>query len=108
MNTETTAHNGQHTDCQPCFSLKLATMQFQTPAAGDRRHSEKSRERDMMEYKTLRRQGYQPRNIFGSAEVAAQAGSVFEVEHSVVMSAGIRKEMNARLEEGKAIAEGKA
>ena len=82
-------------------------MQFQTPKAGDRRHSEKERERDMREYKTLRNQGYQPRNIFGSAEVAAQAGSVFEVEHSVVMAPEIRKEMNSVLEHGKAIAEGK-
>ena len=62
----------------------------------------------MREYQTLRRQGYQPRNIFGSAEVAAQAGSTFEVEHHVVMAPDIRKEMNAMIEEGNAITRGEA
>ena len=50
----------------------------------------------------------QPRNIFGSAEVAAQAGSTFEIEHHVVMAPGIRKEMNAMIEEGNAITRGEA
>ena len=61
----------------------------------------------MSEYPILRRQGYQPRNVFGCAEVAAQAGSVFEVENSVVMAPSIRKEMNQKLAIGKEIAEGK-
>lgn len=108
MRTETEAHLGQHQDCQPCFAIKLASIQLQGPASGDRRKVEKSRNRDMNEYPVLRKQGYQPRNVFGCAEVAAQAGSVFEVEHSVVMAPDIRKEMNKKLEIGKEIAEGKA
>ena len=101
-------HTGQHQNCPTCFSIKCRTMNFQGPGAGDRRRSEKERSRDMREYQTLRRQGYQPRNIFGSAEVAAQAGSTFEVEHHVVMAPGIRKEMNAMIEEGNAITRGEA
>ena len=101
-------HTGQHTGCGPCFAIKCRSMNFQGPGAGDRRRSEKERSRDMREYQTLRRQGYQPRNIFGSAEVAAQAGSTFEVEHHVVMAPGIRKEMNAMIEEGNAITRGEA
>lgn len=95
------AHIGQHLDCPPCFAIKLASIQIQTPAAGDRRQSEKERDRDMREYKTLRNQGYQPKHIFGSSEVAAQAGSVFEVENHVVMAPEIRKEMTARMEQAK-------
>ena len=105
---ENEAHVGQHQDCPICFSIKCRSMNFQGPGAGDRRRSEKERTRDMNEYRTLRRQGYQPRNIFGSAEVAAQAGSTFEIENHVVMAPNIRAEMNERLAEGKAIAEGKA
>jgi hypothetical protein len=55
----------------------------------------------MEEYKKLRHQGYQPKNVFGSAEIAAQANSQFEVEHSVVMAPSIRKEMESRMADAK-------
>jgi ribosomal protein L25 (general stress protein Ctc) len=71
--------------------------------AGGRRESEKSRSRDMDEYKNLRRAGYQPKNVFGSAEIAAQASTKFELEHSVVMKPSIRKEMESRMEDAKGI-----
>lgn len=51
----------------------------------------------MDEYQRLRRQGYQPQHVFGSAELATQAESKFEVEHSVVMAPAIRKEMESRM-----------
>ena len=95
------AHVGQHMNCPPCFAIKLASVQLQSPAAGDRRRSEKERNRDMAEYPILRRQGYQPKQIFGCAEVAAQAGTEFEVENHVVMAPEIRKEMTARMAEAK-------
>ena len=101
MNTDTEPHDGRHLNCPPCFAVKLASVQLQGPASGDRRKVEKSRNRDMSEYPILRRQGYQPRNVFGCAEVAAQAGTVFEVENHVVMAPEIRKEMTARMAEAK-------
>ena len=94
-------HTGQHQGCQVCFAIKLSTIQLQGPASGERRRSEKERNRDMAEYPILRRQGYQPKQIFGCAEVAAQAGTEFEVENHVVMAPEIRKEMTARMAEAK-------
>jgi len=92
-------HNGQHQGCPECFRIKLGTLQFQGMGAGDRRQTDASRSKDMDSYKVLRRQGYQPKHVFGSAEVAAQANSKFEVEHSVIMAPGIRKEMESRMQE---------
>lgn len=92
-------HNGQHQGCAECFRIKLSTLQFQGPAAGERRQTDASRSKDMDAYKGLRRQGYQPKHVFGSHEVAVQANSKFEVEHSVIMAPGIRKEMEARMQE---------
>ena len=92
-------HTGQHQSCDACFKIKLRSIQFQGMEAGQRRFSERERTKDMDAYKTLRRQGYQPNHVFGSAEVAAQAGSKFEVEHSVVMAPTIRKEMDAHMSE---------
>lgn len=96
-------HDGRHSGCQPCFAEKCRTLQFQGIGAGQRRHDEKTRSRDMDEYRRLRRQGFQPKNVFGSAEIAAQANSKFELEHSVVMNPGIRKEMESRMEAAKEI-----
>ena len=90
------AHEGQHQNCRECFAIKIRSIQFQGMEAGQHRFTDKERSRDMDAYKTMRRQGIQPKNIFGSAEVAAQASSTFEAEHSVVMASSIRKEMEAR------------
>ena len=91
------AHQGQHQDCPPCFAIKLQSLSFQGPGAGERRQSEASRSRDMDDYQSLRRQGYQPAHVFGTHEVMMQAGSQFEVEHNMVMAPAIRKEMEARM-----------
>lgn len=96
------SHEGQHRSCPSCYRVKLASVQFQGIDAGERRHTEKSRSKDMDAYKQLRRQGFQPKNVFGSAEIAAQASTQFELEHSVVMAPNIRKEMESRMEEAKA------
>lgn len=101
---ENEVHDGRHVGCAPCFAIKVRSIQFQGMGAADRRQSESERSRDMDEYKRLRRQGYQPQHVFGSAELAAQAGSTFEVEHSVVMAPSIRKEMEARMEDAKGVA----
>ena len=90
-------HQGQHQECAPCFQIKLGSIQFQGIGAGDRRQSEKSRTLDMEEYQKARRAGLQPKHVFGTHEVMAQAGSTFEIENSVIMSKEVRKEMNARL-----------
>ncbi len=91
------AHDGRHTDCAPCFQIKLRSIQIQGPGAGGRRQSEKSRSLDMDEYKSARRAGLQPQHVFGTHEVMAQAGSKFEIEHSVIMDPKIRKEMESRM-----------
>lgn len=103
MSVENEPHDGRHFDCDPCFKVKLASIQFQGIDAGQRRFTDKTRSNDMDAYKSLRRQGYQPNHVFGSAEVAAQAESKFEVEHSVVMAPSIRKEMAARVDEAKSV-----
>ena len=90
-------HDGSHRGCAECFRIKVASIQFSGSGADQRRFTEKERSRDMVEYKRLRQQGYQPKNVFGSAEIAAQAGSQFEVEHSVVMPPKIRKEMESQM-----------
>jgi len=94
---ETETHTGQHQNCPDCFRIKLNSIQFQGIDAGERRHSEKTRDKDMDAYKKLRRQGYQPKNVFGSSEIAAQANSKWELEHSVVMAPNIRKEMESKM-----------
>lgn len=91
------AHSGQHPDCPPCFQIKLRSLNFQGIGAGDRRQSEKSRSLDMDEYQSARRSGLQPQHVFGTHEVMAQAGSTFEIEHSMIMAPEVRREMNARM-----------
>jgi len=97
-------HEGQHYDCDPCFKIKLGTIQFQGIDAGERRHTDSTRAKDMEAYPLLRRQGYQPKNVFGSAEISAKANSKFELENSVVVAPSIRKEMEARIAEAKGVA----
>jgi hypothetical protein len=90
-------HTGQHQDCPPCFAIKLRTVQFTGGQAGQHRFTERERTRDMEAYKSLRNQGYQPKNVFGSAELAAQAHSKFEIENKVVMAPSIRKEVESQM-----------
>jgi hypothetical protein len=99
--SEYTPHDGSHQDCQPCFAIKLSSIQFQGIDAGQRRFTEKERDRDLDTYQKLRRQGYQPKHIYGSSEIAAQANTKFELEHSVVMPTNIRKQMDERIEQTK-------
>jgi hypothetical protein len=94
-------HEGQHSGCGICFPLKLASLQWQSGGAGQRRHDDKTRSRDLESYQKLRRQGYQPKNVFGSTEIATQANTKWELEHSVVMPANISKEMDSRIEQTK-------
>ena len=98
---ENETHEGQHTGCAECFRIKVSTVQFTGAGAGQRRHDEKTRDRDMWSYKSLRRQGYQPKHVFGSSEIAARAESKFELENSVVMAPSIRKEMESRMADAK-------
>jgi hypothetical protein len=95
-------HDGRHLNCDPCFVVKMKSVQLQGIEAGQHRFTEKERGRSMDAYKRLRNQGLQPRNVFGSAEIEAQASSKFEVEHSVIMAPGIRKEMESRMTEAQA------
>jgi ribosomal protein L25 (general stress protein Ctc) len=76
---------------------RLKTLQFQGPDAGQHRFTERERDRDMHAYRDLRHAGYQPKNVFGSAEIAAQASTTYELEHSVVMKPAIRKEMESKM-----------
>ena len=95
------SHDGRHSDCPPCYAIKLRTIQFQGMEAGQHRFTDRERDRSMSAYKRLRNQGYQPKNVFGSAEIEATASTPFELEHSVVMSKDIRKEMDSRIEQTK-------
>lgn len=90
-------HIGQHQDCPPCFRLKLGSIQFQGIDAGQHRFTDKERDRDMSAYQQARRSGLQPKNVFGSAEIMAQAETKFEAEHHVVMKPSIRKEMESKI-----------
>lgn len=90
-------HDGRHTDCPPCFQVKLRSINIQGPGAGDRRQTEHSRSMDMDAYQSARRQGLQPQHVFGSHEVMAQAGSKFEAEHHMIMAPAVRKEMEASM-----------
>ena len=94
-------HDGQHTGCPPCYAIKLSSLQFQGMGAADRRQTDASRAKDMDAYAKLRRQGLQPKHVYGSAEIAAQASTPFELEHSVVMAPSIRKEMESRMAQAK-------
>ena len=95
------AHQGQHHSCPPCFQIKIRTISFQGPDAGQHRFTERERDRDMAAYKQIRASGFQPKNVFGSAEIAAMANTPFELEHSVVMAPGIRKQLDSRIKETK-------
>lgn len=98
MNELYESHTGQHTGCAACFRIKLSTIQFQGIDAGQRRFTEKERSKDMETYKKLRHAGYQPKNVFGSTEIAAMADTKFELEHSVVMAPHLRKELDSSIE----------
>lgn len=100
--SEEDIHDGSHLDCPVCFKIKCESIQIQGPGAGGRRQSEHSRDLDMNAYAKMRRQGVQPKNVFGSHEIQQKAGSLMEVEHGVIMSSGIRKEMEARMTDAKA------
>jgi hypothetical protein len=95
------SHDGSFRDCAPCFSVRAASIQIQGIEAGQHRFTDKERDKDLREYKNLRTQGYQPKHVFGSAELAAQASSKFEVERNVVMSPPIRKEMESQMQAAK-------
>ena len=101
MSVEFEDHDGSHQSCAECFRIKLSSLQFQGTGAADRRQTDASRDKDMWAYKSLRRQGLQPKHVFGSAEIAAQASTTFELEHSVVMKPSIRKEMESRMAQAK-------
>lgn len=95
------SHDGSHSGCATCFRIKCSSIQFQGIDAGQHRFTDRERGRDLESYAKLRRQGYQPKNVFGSSEIAAMADTKFELEHSVVMKPSIRKEMEARIEQTK-------
>jgi hypothetical protein len=97
--TEESRHDGSHLACPPCFRIKLRTVQFQGIDAGQRRFTDRERTKDMDAYKSMRQQGIQPKHVFGSAEVQAQAETAWEVEHAVIMSDPVRKEFTKSLEE---------
>jgi hypothetical protein len=103
MTVEYETHDGQHQGCAECFRVKLRSLQFQGIGASDRRQSDAERSKDMDAYKQLRRQGLQPKNVFGSSEIAAKASTTWELEHSVVMAPSIRKEMESRMDDAKGV-----
>lgn len=88
-------HWGQHEPS--CFGCKLLTVQFEGIEAQTHRDKDSSLDKDLVAYKSLRQQGVQPKHVFGSAEVQAQAQTKFEVEHHMVMSDSVRKEFIPRL-----------
>lgn len=74
-------------DVEGCFGCKVAGVRMganSTTSRGARvaeiNATERQWHRDMPAYKRLRRQGYQPKQIDGSARLEATARSVAEVE----------------------------
>lgn len=98
MDTKEEEHTGQHYDCAPCFKIKCESVQLQSVAAGERRHVDKTRDKDMNAYKRMREHGIQPKNIYGSAEVEAKASTQWEVEHKLILSDPVRKQFASRIE----------
>lgn len=73
-----------HPAAQPgCFGCKLETLQFATGPT-PQSLSERTLERDLSAYKSLRQQGIQPRKIGGSADLASTAKTVFDIESGKV------------------------
>jgi len=58
-------HEGQHMDCDPCFKIKLGTIQFSgyTPQQQDWRQRDRDFARDAESYRRLRKDGVQPRGV---------------------------------------------
>ena len=70
-----------------CFGCKIQTIGVSAAALPTRARAitahedfSKKQERDLAAYKRLRRDGYQPRGVMGSARVEQFANSKFEVE----------------------------
>lgn len=79
--------------CKPCFRRHLHGIRI-APSATPSRNAqvaklndkEKEWDRDIAAYKELRRQGLQPRQIDGSADLAARANTGLEVERGAVLA----------------------
>lgn len=88
-----TRRNPPHRERHPvyvpdCFGCKALTIQL-TPSAAPTsadaslakmKAEEKTLTEDGEAYKRLRRDGFQPKNINGSAQLEAQAGTRYEIE----------------------------
>ena len=80
-------HDGRHTDCPPCFAIKVKTVQFAASAMPSRNIGavkgnalDKQRERDLPAYKRLVDSGVQPPTTYGAADLEAGASTKIEVE----------------------------
>lgn len=64
-------HDGSHTDCPPCFAIKLKSIQF--AGASERAIDVRKRDRqwstDGEAYWRLKKDGIQPNNVDGSAKL---------------------------------------
>jgi hypothetical protein len=76
----------------------VATLNFQGIEAQAHRDKDTSLSKDLTAYKAMRDQGLQPKHVFGSAEIQAQAQTKFEAEHHMVMSPEVRKEFVPHLQ----------
>lgn len=75
--------NGCGKPCE-CVSYRahLASLSFQPNGPHPIDIKDRQWERDNKEYRTLRRQGYQPKTIDGCADLAGKVNSQFEIETS--------------------------
>lgn len=79
-------------DVPGCFACRIAGVQMAPSAMPSRRggaHAVESNaleaawSQDMPAYKRLRREGLQPKNVNGSAELERKANTRIEVEHGI-------------------------
>lgn len=66
-------------DC-PCFKCKLASISFGTSAGAQGRAHEKAVRADIDAYRSLRKDGLQPKTVLGASEVARHARTEAQVE----------------------------
>ena len=81
-----------------CWGCKISTLQLSVgppPGASDERHRQRAFQHrfaaefsngDREAYRELRRQGYQPPRIAGSAQLATRASTRFEIESGQIMT----------------------
>lgn len=88
-------HEGQHTDCDPCFVIKMHSVSFSASAMPSRsgvgkiETKEKQLHKDRDAYKAMKEQGIQPAKLHGAADLQDHASTKHEIETGRLMPKSI-------------------